>query len=151
MPIVLNRYVIALFLLVFSAVLPLQTAAQDVANGSAAVIDEQRTIITALGKKTDQLELAIKNNSEDDARLVEIRLELEELSARLLSSGVAFRPRLSEINSRVEQLGPPPAEGQPPEPDIVTQERRSLAAEKAEINAILGMAEIAVNSRQWAD
>ena len=141
MPVFLTRYIAALFLLVFCAGLPLQATGQDVANGSATLIDEQRAIITELSKKTDQLELAIKNNSEDDARLVEIRLELEELSSRLLASGVAFRPRLSEINSRVEQLGPPPAEGQPPEPEIVTQERQTLAAEKAEINAVLGMAE----------
>ena len=37
--------------------------------------------------------------------------------------------------------GPPPAEGQPPEPDIVSAERSALVAEKAEINAVLGIAE----------
>ena len=52
---------------------------------------------------------------------------------------LAFRPRLAEINARIEQLGPPPAEGQPPEPDIVTAERQALIAEKAEINAVLGL------------
>ena len=51
-------------------------------------------------------------NAEDDARLVEIRLKLEELSREpAVKSGVAFRPRLAEINARIEQLGPPPADG----------------------------------------
>ena len=51
---------------------------------------------------------------EDDAKLVEIRLQLEELPRQLLTSGLAFRPRLTEINARIEQLGPPPAEGSRP-------------------------------------
>ena len=74
--------------------------------------------------------------------LVEIRLQLEDLARALLKSGLAFRPRLAEINARIEQLGPPPGEGQPAEPEIVTSERQALAAEKAEINAVLGAAEI---------
>ena len=68
-------------------------------------------------------------------------LQLEQLSRELLHSGVAFRPRLTEINERLTQLGQPPAEGQPAEPEIVTTERKNLIAEKAEINAILGVAE----------
>ncbi|WP_378950331.1 mechanosensitive ion channel family protein [Mesorhizobium sp. ANAO-SY3R2] len=63
------------------------------------------------------------------------------MSRELLHSGVAFRPRLTEINTRLEQLGKPPAEGQPPEAAIVTTERDALASEKAEINAMLGVAE----------
>ena len=59
----------------------------------------------------------------------------------MLKSGLAFRPRIAEINARIEQLGPPPAEGQPAEPDIVSSERQALIAEKAEINAVLGAAE----------
>ena len=68
--------------------------------------------------------------AEEDTKLVEIRLKLEELGRELLTSAVAFRPRLSEINARMEQLGPPPAEGQPPEPDIVTSERRCTDGRK---------------------
>ena len=98
-------------------------------------------MLDGLSKQADELERRIASNAEEDVRLVEIRLQLEELGHRLLTSAVAFRPRLSEINARIEQLGQPPAEGQPPEPDIVTRERDSLTAEKAEINAVLGIAE----------
>ena len=63
------------------------------------------------------------------------------MARQLLKSGLAFRPRIADINARIAQLGPPPAEGQPAEPDIVSGERQALAAEKAEINAVLGSAE----------
>ena len=73
---------LALFLLVLCAGLPLRrlprtsrTEARPSSTSSASLID-------GLSKQTDELELAIKNNSEDDVKLVEIRLELEELGPR---------------------------------------------------------------------
>ncbi|RVB01656.1 mechanosensitive ion channel family protein, partial [Mesorhizobium sp. M7A.F.Ca.CA.004.05.1.1] len=58
-----------------------------------------------------------------------------------LNSALAFRTRLGEINSRLEQIGPAPAAGQPPEPDIVSGERQALVSEKAEINAVISQAQ----------
>ena len=55
MPIVLNRYVIALFLLVCSAVLPLQAAAQDVGKRRPASIDEQRDDHHSARQEADDL------------------------------------------------------------------------------------------------
>jgi small-conductance mechanosensitive channel len=136
----LPRFV-ALLILVMAAAWPVGVEAQGVGQAGPGIVSEQRHVIENLTKQTDELEKRIAVNAEDDARLVEIRLQLEELGRALLASGVAFRPRLSEINARVEQLGPPPADGQPPEPDIVTGERQTLVAEKAEINAVLGLAE----------
>lgn len=136
------------FLVVFAALLaclPAATAAfaQSVgqAGPSDGLIAEQQSALAALKKKIDDLAGKITESSSDDAKLVEIRLQLDDVGRALLQSGLAFRPRLQEINAKLTQLGPPPAEGQPPEPDIVTSERQSLVAEKAEINAVLGSAE----------
>ena len=114
--------------------------AQDAGNPGRALIDGQRGAIQKYSSEADQLEDQVAANSALDGKLVEIRLRLEELAGELLSSAVAFRPRLSEINARLEQLGPAPPDGQS-EPDIVSAERQELAAEKAEINAVLGLAE----------
>src|SRR6185369_9496047 len=92
-------------------------------------------------KKINDIADRIEAASDDDGKLVEIRLQLADLAGAVLQSGVAFRPRIAEINARLEQLGPPPAAGQPAEPDIVSGERAALLAEKAEINAVLGVAE----------
>ncbi|OWK21637.1 hypothetical protein AJ88_18110 [Mesorhizobium amorphae CCBAU 01583] len=63
------------------------------------------------------------------------------MSRAALTSALAFRSRLTDINNRIETLGPPPAAGQPQEPDIVTGERQALASEKAEINAVIASAQ----------
>ncbi|WP_315923578.1 mechanosensitive ion channel family protein [Mesorhizobium sp. SP-1A] len=117
-----------------------QQAATPAPAPSAVVADQQR-VLQGLKAKTDDLEKRIQQEADDDAKLVDIRLQLEELSRQALAAGVAFRPRMSEINARLEQLGAPPAEGQPAEPEIVSKERAGLATEKAEINAAIAAAQ----------
>jgi potassium efflux system protein len=135
------RLILAFLLLFSAAALPLPAMAQGLGRSGSSIVDEQRTVISGLTFRTNELEKDIDANPEDDAKLVEIRLQLEEIARELINSSVSFRPRLAEINSRIEQLGAPPAQGAAPESDIVSAERQSLAAEKAEINAALGAAE----------
>jgi small-conductance mechanosensitive channel len=139
MPVFL-RSLLALILLALSA-LAFPALAQDPSPNGSPIVREQRAVMDSLRQRTDQLEKQMAANSEDDARLVDTRLQLEETERQLLLSSVAFRPRLTEINNRLDQLGPAPAEGQPPEPDLIASERQALVAEKAEINAALGVAE----------
>ncbi len=122
---------------------PIQAPA---AQGPAAIaptglVADQQKAVQELSAKVDALEKQIEQSREDDDKLVEIRLQLEELSHQALQSALAFRPRLTEISKRLEQLGPAPTEGQPVEPDIVSSERQALASEKAEINAVTASAE----------
>ncbi|MET0574870.1 MAG: mechanosensitive ion channel family protein [Mesorhizobium sp.] len=135
------RRLAALLILLVAAAMPLAASAQAVGQLGSQVIGEQQNVIDQLTLKTDGLEEQITANAENDAELVEIRLQLEDIGRQLLTSGQAFRPRLTEINARLEQLGPPPAKDDTTEPEVVTQERQRLAAEKAEINGLLGVAE----------
>ncbi|PTE09229.1 mechanosensitive ion channel family protein [Mesorhizobium helmanticense] len=136
----LLRLVLILALVVVSAP-SFDAMAQAIGQGSAALIAEQQKAIQDLSAKTDDLEKKMQQDGEDDAGLVDIRLQLEEMSRAALTSALAFRSRLSDINARIEVLGAPPAEGQPPEPEIVASERGALAAEKAEINAVIASAQ----------
>jgi small-conductance mechanosensitive channel len=133
----------AVLLALILAGVPVAATAQGAGQvgASGSIIADQRTNLDALKKKIDDLAAQIETTRDDDAGLVEIRLKLADVASAVLQSGVAFRPRIAEINAKLEQLGPPPAEGQPAEPDIVTSERSALIAEKAEINAVLGIAE----------
>ncbi|MGO8264005.1 mechanosensitive ion channel family protein, partial [Rhizobium ruizarguesonis] len=54
---------------------------------------------------------------------------------------VNLRPRFDQIKNRLAEIGDPPKDWQPPEAEIVTQERNALAAERAQINALTGDAE----------
>src|SRR5688572_5198342 len=71
--------------------------AQGVGNTGNALIEEQRGNIDRYSRQADELEKRIAASSEEDGRLVEIRLQFEELARELLAGAVAFRPRLSEI------------------------------------------------------
>ena len=108
---------------------------------AASVLSEQQAILDDLTKQVDVADKAIVQNAENDVALVQTRQDLEEVLTKTLASGVAFRPRLTEINNRLEQIGPPPPKDQPAESDRVTKERQALTAEKAEINVALGKAE----------
>lgn len=132
---------ILLMALVVAAPLSLDASAQGLGQAPAGLIADQQKILQDLTAKTDNLEKKIDQDGEDDASLVDIRLQLEELSHQSLNSALAFRTRLSEINARLDQLGPAPAAGQPPEPDIVSAEREALVSEKAEINVVIAMAQ----------
>jgi len=115
-------------------------SAQGVGNTGNQLIEQQRSAIQQYSGQADALEKELETDGDHDAKLVEIRLQFEQLARELLASAVAFRPRLSEINARLEQLGPAPADGAP-ELDIVQAERAGLVSEKSEINAVLGLAE----------
>lgn len=106
-----------------------------------SVLADQETKLADLVTKVDEIDKRIVANAENDEVLVNLRLQLEDILAEALATGVAFRPRLSEINARLEQLGPAPAAGQEPESERVASERKALTTEKAEINVSLGKAE----------
>ena len=119
-------------------------AAQQVPTAAVPqIVADQQKVIQDLSTLANELERRVEANRDDDARLVDLRLELEALARQLLQAGVAFRPRLGEINTRLELLGPAPAEGQPPESDLVRNERNALASEKSQINVLIGEAETA--------
>ena len=109
--------------------------------GTSSLVVQQGAVIADLSRRTDDLQRQLIRDAEDDARLVEIRNRLEELARQLLSGSAAFSPRISEINTRLEQIGPAPANGEPAEPEVLRAERAALQQEKAEINSLLGEAE----------
>ncbi|RUU68778.1 mechanosensitive ion channel family protein, partial [Mesorhizobium sp. M7A.T.Ca.TU.009.01.1.2] len=100
---------ILLLALVVSAPMSLDAAAQGLGQAPAGLVADQQKILQDLTTKTDNLEKKIQQDAEEDSSLVDIRLQLEELSRQSLNSALAFRTRLGEINSRLEQLGAAPA------------------------------------------
>lgn len=94
-----------------------------------------------LAARLTSFETAITERAADDAALLKLRLDLEAFSKELIGFGVSMRPRVTAINQRLDELGAPPKEGEPPEPELLTTERTALLQEKAVINAHLAAAE----------
>jgi potassium efflux system protein len=119
--------------LVVVLLLALPAAAQE-ANPKQAELEQLTARIAAI-------ETAIEKKADDDAALVALRVDLDTFSKALIDFGVSLRPRINEINRRLDELGPPPKQGDPAEPELLTKERTALQQEKAVNNTFLANAE----------
>ena len=114
---------------------PQQQAEQapPLANGllDAAVAD-----LTKAKKEYGSIQDSAKQGGADDETLVALSGQVDVLNRSVAAISARLKPRISEIDARLTQLGAPPKEGQPPEAAIVTQERDRLNAERSQISAI---------------
>ena len=126
---------IALALVLIIQVLSVQAQPADGSSfpGLKAQLD-------TLSRDITRLETQILSNIENDAELVSIRVELERAASNVPNTATRLQPRLGEINTRLEQLGPPPVDETFVELEAISQERIALLAERAEINALIGQA-----------
>ncbi len=106
-----------------------------------AFVDDQRAVFTAIKAKVEATGPKIITDANDDSKLAQYRIELDKLAKNVLDVAVAFRPRLTEINKRLTDLGPAPAADAALETTAVSDERKRLATEKSAINALLGETE----------
>ncbi|OCW57575.1 mechanosensitive ion channel family protein [Hoeflea olei] len=127
---------------------PAATANGQPAPAVAAGIELSSPAITSAENQLAAAEAAIvrlskdvNDKTNDDSALVDLKLQLDMLARSMLDIGVSLRPRLTEIKSRIDQLGPPPAQGDPAEPESISAERARLASERALINTLTGRAE----------
>ncbi|MDL2397668.1 mechanosensitive ion channel family protein [Rhizobium mayense] len=105
----------------------------QLANGllDAAVAD-----LNQAKKDFASIEAEAKEQGADDSALVALSGRVDELSRSVAAISTRLKPRSTEIDARLTQLGPPPKDGQPPEAAIVTQERDRLNAERSQISAV---------------
>lgn len=118
---------------------------------SPAIVQAEESLAAAEADMA-RLQQRVEENAENDGRLIDLKLEAEALARSMLDIGVSLRPRLSEIKARIDQLGPPPGEGEPAEPEALAAERARLAEERAAINALTGRAEtVSVRASEIGD
>ncbi len=98
---------------------PVATEPAAASTPVSGVVQQQKPIINDLKQQTKSINDQLQKSSTSDETLANLKLQLDGLSKKLLDAGVAFRPRLTEINTRLEQLGAAP-------PAINRQSRKSL-------------------------
>ena len=130
---------LALFLCAASPVLA-QPMTEPVAD-TTTQLQQANTDLDRAGAQLNAIRERVDKYEDDDARLVDLKVEAETLNRSILAISVATRPRLDAIKARQTELGDPPAEGAPAEAEVVVQERKKLTAERNEINALTGEAE----------
>lgn len=128
---------LAVLALAASPVLAQTAAAPD----TTTQLQQANTDLDRAGAQLNSIRERVEKYKDDDARLVDLKMEAETLNRSILATSVATRPRLDAIKARQTELGDPPAEGAPAEADVVVEERKKLTAERNEINALTGEAE----------
>jgi len=102
---------------------PEQAAVQEKLEGHRAVVDSVEAGLGREGLRSEDLD-GLRD------RLDPVRTDLNEAVARL-------DPLLANLSRRVQEIGPKPAEGAPPEDASVTQERETLTAQLSALDAVV--------------
>ncbi len=136
------RLLCLLLSIVLCAAAPaLAQQASEPATDTATQLQQANADLGRAGTQLNAIRERVDTYKDDDARLVDLKVEAETLNRSILAISVATRPRLEAIKARQAELGDPPAEGAPAEAGVVVEERKKLAAERNEINALTGEAE----------
>lgn len=94
----------------------------------------------------------VEKNLEEDGLLADLKVKVDALGREALAISVDLRPRIDGIQTRLTELGEPPADGQPAESASVTEERGRLNAARAEINALTGQTEdLSIEAKALSD
>ncbi|MEL6919656.1 MAG: hypothetical protein AAFO77_01335, partial [Pseudomonadota bacterium] len=98
----------------------------------------------SVGQITRQIELLaerFQSNLDSEDVLVDINGSIDGLQTEALALGLQLTERFTAVRTRLDQLGAPPAEGEPEEPELVSAERDALQQERARINLLIGQLE----------
>jgi len=121
-------------------------------KGASPALQQAEDQLAQAERELKRIADRVDSAREDDTLLAELRVQVDALSKQIIATSVATRPRLEEIKTRLAELGEPPADDQPPEEAIVTEERKRLVAERGAINALAARAEsLAVEATKLAN
>src|SRR5690606_34523384 len=110
--------------------------APDTTPDALNLIEQHKTYLTEAEQEVQLIREQLQQPINNDEILAGFRLQLDALEKKLAENNQSLRVRLTEVNSRLEQLGAP-AEEQGEESAIVADERARLSVEKAGISALL--------------
>ena len=119
-----------------------QIPSTDQASASATSIAAKAH--ASLQSFADQLEVLrskAKAAESDDEKLAALGAQVDDFSRDVSKVSADLRARIDQIKARLVELGEAPAEGQPPESSIVTEERQRLTSERAEVTTVSGEAD----------
>lgn len=112
----------------FAQIPPEQQQVQEKLEGQRAIVDG---VEAALGRD------GLRSSDLDD-----LRARLDPVRADLTTGVAALDPLLANLNHRVKEIGPKPADDAPAESASITAERDALSARAAELDAVLKQAKL---------
>lgn len=131
-----------LHLVLAAAAMP--ALAQAPAAPAAVAANPQRAQLDTLRNELTQIESLVTSREATDAELQRQRFRIQPLLEQLRSLVDEQIPRVEQARLRLEQLGPKPAEGAPPESAEVQRERDARTKSFADADETLKIARAAL-------
>jgi potassium-dependent mechanosensitive channel len=108
--------------------------------------------VERLAKSIEAAEKSIQQLKEIETDLQRVRTTVEQIIYDSTATAEQLRPQLADVKSQIQQLGPLPAAGQPPESPTVAAERARLNAIASGYDSAIKTAELAwVRAKQLID
>ncbi|MGV6871269.1 DUF3772 domain-containing protein [Pseudochelatococcus sp. B33] len=101
----------------------------------------QHEILNNVRSELDQLEARMAAGSLAEEQLSELRARVVDTSGKIRGLIAELSPRAAALNAQLAQLGPRPAEGEPPEAEATAHEREDRTRALAELQATINLAE----------
>lgn len=111
-----------------------QTAQPAPPPAPVSLAPEVNAKIKSLTTTLDSAEKSLERVRDLGEDIGSLRNEIERVITRSTQLADEIRPRLADIRSQIEKLGPPPAKDQAPEAADVASERTRLAGEAAALD-----------------
>jgi potassium-dependent mechanosensitive channel len=144
------RFVMLATLLVFAAAAAAQDPRVDMAV--SPTVQSAQDLLDGADRKLTTIQTQVEENAENDTKLIDLKLALEDLSRQMINVGVSLRPRLTEVKSQIDLLGAPPGPDEAEEPAETKAQRARLTQERSVINTLTGRAEtISIRANEIGD
>ena len=134
-----RRFAAAVIVLVISAV------------AASSVLAQVRTpsrpfgvLMAAWTRTLDNVERYVQSAGHSPARSAEFRGLAKRVAAEAAAAQAGAQTRIGATQPLLEALGPPPAEGEPPEPETVAGKRKQYAEDIAEYRARVSLTELTI-------
>lgn len=118
-----------------------QIPAGDTSATASTPAAQAHVTLQDLSAALDKLREDAKGAENDDEHLAALGVKVEGLDRDVVKTSGDLRARLDQIKARLAEIGDPPADGQPPEATIVSDERQRLTGERAELTTVVGEAD----------
>lgn len=127
-------------------------AATPKTEAHAALPAEVSDTIKRLLSVMEQAEQSVTRMKSIDDDIGRVRDDVERVITRTTEIADGLRPRLADVKSQIDKLGPPPGKEAPPEAPAVSAERTRLQAEATELDGAIRTLELTwVRARQTID
>ena len=107
--------------------------------------------LTAWNQAMTEIGLRIESGDLEREQVNDLRDRLEAVTGEARQARLETESRIAPLTTQLRTLGPPPAEGEPPEAPDITRQRESLNTRIAALQARITQAELVANQAEDLD